>query len=87
MAAVLAPCRRWCWKPSGRGAWRCWYGSVLTAWSAAGIAGPQLVAFLKDNYAEHLAGCAFTINAGVLAAGMLLSLMLSDVGAGHFSDQ
>lgn len=26
------------------------YGTILTAWSAAGIAGPQLVALIKDRY-------------------------------------
>ena len=31
------------------------YGVILTAWSAAGIVGPQVVAFLKDHYAEQAA--------------------------------
>jgi MFS transporter, OFA family, oxalate/formate antiporter len=52
------------------------YGAVLTAWSAAGIAGPQWVAFLNDHYATRLAPYAFGCNAIVLALGFALSLAL-----------
>lgn len=52
------------------------YGAILTAWSAAGIAGPQWVAFLNDHYAAHLASYAFGCNAIVLALGFGLSLAL-----------
>ena len=54
------------------------YGSILTAWSAGGIAGPQLLAFLKDHYAAHLSTCAFLVNAGVLSIGLLLTLLLGE---------
>jgi OFA family oxalate/formate antiporter-like MFS transporter len=54
------------------------YGSILTAWSAGGVVGPQLVAFLNDHYAAHLAAYAFLVNAGVLALGLLLALLLAD---------
>src|SRR5262249_54383415 len=30
------------------------YGTILTAWSAAGIVGPQLVALIKDRYPAGL---------------------------------
>ena len=54
------------------------YGAILTAWSAGGIAGPQLVAFLNDHYAAHLSTYAFLVNAGVLSIGLLLTLLLGE---------
>jgi OFA family oxalate/formate antiporter-like MFS transporter len=52
------------------------YGVILTAWSAGGVVGPQIVAFLKDRYAGHAASHAFFVGAGFLAVGLLLSLAL-----------
>ncbi|CAH2030088.1 L-lactate MFS transporter [Trichlorobacter ammonificans] len=53
------------------------YGAILTAWSAAGIAGPQLVALLKDTYpAGRAATTSFALGAAFLLAGLLLSLLL-----------
>ena len=57
------------------------YGSILTAWSAAGIAGPQLVALLKDRYpAELYPGRApfysFAMGCGFLLVGLAFSLLL-----------
>jgi OFA family oxalate/formate antiporter-like MFS transporter len=49
------------------------YGAILTAWSAGGIVGPQIVALLKDHYAEHAASHSFFVGAGFLAVGLLLS--------------
>ncbi len=66
------------------------YGSILTAWSAAGIAGPQLVAFLNDHYAEHLSRYAFLVDAGVLSLGLLFALMLGErsrCGAGDSQER
>jgi OFA family oxalate/formate antiporter-like MFS transporter len=54
------------------------YGAILTAWSAAGIAGPQLVAFINDHYAAQLAHYAFTCNAAVLSLGLALTGVLRD---------
>ena len=59
------------------------YGAVLTAWSAAGIAGPQIVAALKDKFAvagtARSAGtAAFIIGAALLSVGFAVSLTLSD---------
>jgi OFA family oxalate/formate antiporter-like MFS transporter len=51
------------------------YGTILTAWSAGGIAGPQLVAYLNDHYATHLSSYAFLVNAGVLTVGLALALL------------
>lgn len=53
------------------------YGAILTAWSAAGIAGPQLVALIKDAYpAGRAATISFALGAGFLLAGLLFSLLL-----------
>ncbi len=52
------------------------YGVILTAWSAGGVVGPQIVAFLKDHYARHAASHSFFVGAGFLAVGLLLSLSL-----------
>ncbi len=54
------------------------YGCILTAWSAGGIVGPQMVAFLKDHFGTQAASDAFGIGAGLLALGFLFSLLLSN---------
>jgi OFA family oxalate/formate antiporter-like MFS transporter len=57
------------------------YGAILTAWSAAGIAGPQLVALLKDRYAASPALASyysFAAAIGLLATGLLLSFLLQE---------
>lgn len=45
------------------------YGLILTAWSAAGVAGPQFLAILRDRGAEPLV--AFLSSAGVLCVGLV----------------
>lgn len=50
------------------------YGVILTAWSAAGIVGPQIVASLKDHCGSQAATYSFGVGIGFLAAGSLLSL-------------
>lgn len=63
------------------------YGAVLTAWSAAGIAGPQIVAAIKDGAArsgaaaETAGTAAFAVGAALLALGFALSLTLRDAPA------
>jgi len=54
------------------------YGTVLTAWSAAGIVGPQMVALLKDNFKDTPAMAAkytFLIGACILTFGFLVTLI------------
>ena len=52
------------------------YGAILTAWSAAGVIGPQVVAYLKDHFAERAASQSFYVSSGFLALGLILALML-----------
>jgi OFA family oxalate/formate antiporter-like MFS transporter len=54
------------------------YGAILTAWSAAGVVGPQLVAFINDHYAAHAAHYAFLCDIAVLSAGLVLASALRD---------
>ena len=54
------------------------YGTILTAWSAAGIAGPQLVAWLKDRYGAGASSYAFLTGLIFLAAGFVLACGLHD---------
>ena len=50
------------------------YGCVLTAWGVGGIFGPQMVAFLKDNFAENAAYYTFVFAAVLLVLGFVLTL-------------
>ena len=52
------------------------FGAILTAWAAAGIAGPQLVAFIKDHYADQAGQLTFSVAALLLLVGAALSLLL-----------
>lgn len=52
------------------------YGTILTAWPAAGIVGPQLVAFIKDHYADQAGRLTFSVAALLLLVGTVLSLLL-----------
>jgi MFS transporter, OFA family, oxalate/formate antiporter len=54
------------------------YGVILTAWSAAGIVGPQFVAFINDRYPGQAAEYAFWANAVVLALGLILTSLLEN---------
>ncbi len=51
------------------------YGALLTAWGVGGIIGPQIVAFMKDNYAEKAGLYAFMIGGGLLVVGLVLSYL------------
>ena len=57
------------------------YGAILTAWSAGGIVGPQLVAFINDRYAAQLAQYAFLCNVAVLSFGFVWRLRCVTVTA------
>jgi OFA family oxalate/formate antiporter-like MFS transporter len=52
------------------------YGVILTAWSAGGIVGPQLAAFIKDHYADQAGRLTFGVAALLLLVGAALSLRL-----------
>lgn len=53
------------------------YGLVLTAWSAGGVVGPQIIAGLTDRFKQQdAASYSFFTSAGFLAVGLLLSLVL-----------
>lgn len=54
------------------------YGCVLTAWSTAGLLGPQIAAYIKDNYKENAGQLTFTVGAVLLAIGFVVSLMMSN---------
>jgi OFA family oxalate/formate antiporter-like MFS transporter len=57
------------------------YGTVLTAWSAGGIVGPQMVALLKDTYKDAPAIAAkytFLLGACILTFGLLVTLLSSN---------
>jgi OFA family oxalate/formate antiporter-like MFS transporter len=52
------------------------YGTILTAWGCAGIVGPQIVAYLKDNYAAQAAQYTFTTAAVLLMSGLVITFAL-----------
>lgn len=54
------------------------YGVILTAWSMGGIVGPQVVAYIKDNYAAHSSVYTFGSGAILLCVGFVISLFLSN---------
>jgi len=54
------------------------YGTILTGWSMAGIAGPQLAAFLRDRFGEAAPTWTYSCGALLLLAGFLISLTLAD---------
>ncbi|MBL8968694.1 MAG: OFA family MFS transporter [Spirochaetaceae bacterium] len=53
------------------------YGAVLTAWSCAGIAGPQVVARIKDLAHEGAAPLSFAVGLGFVSLGFALSWFLA----------
>ena len=53
------------------------YGTILTAWSLAGVVGPQVIAWLRDHYPANASTLAFTMGAIFLFIGLFLSLVFS----------
>lgn len=51
------------------------YGLILTAWSAGGLVGPQVVAIMRDNYPSYAATYSFIIGAGLLLSGFTISFL------------
>lgn len=54
------------------------YGAILTAWGCAGVVGPQIVALLKDNFANQAAQYSFFCGASLLLLGLILTFSLSN---------
>ncbi len=54
------------------------YGIILTAWSTAGIVGPQIAAYLKDNFAGQAATYTFIAGAIMLGLGLLIAFTLNN---------
>lgn len=54
------------------------YGVILTAWSAGGVVGPQIVGLMKDKFPENAATYSFTTGAILLAVGFLIALVLTN---------
>lgn len=54
------------------------YGTVLTAWGCGGIVGPQIVAFLKDNFEKQAAQYTFVSASVLLLLGLLITFVLSN---------
>ena len=54
------------------------YGAMLTAWSAAGIVGPQVAALARDNLGVRAPAFIFTLNACLLAASLIAAFFLRD---------
>lgn len=51
------------------------YGAMLTAWGVGGIIGPQIVAFMKDNYGANAGIYSFAVGLGILIIGFILTLI------------
>ncbi len=54
------------------------YGALLTAWSAGGVLGPQIVGFMKDNYPENASTYAFIAGTILLTIGFIITLLLNN---------
>jgi OFA family oxalate/formate antiporter-like MFS transporter len=54
------------------------YGAMLTAMAAAGVAGPLLVASLKDNYPDRVVIYCFLTAVGLLGIGFIASFLVGD---------
>ncbi|HWR07855.1 L-lactate MFS transporter [Sporomusa sp.] len=54
------------------------YGAILTAWGCGGIVGPQIVAFLKDNFESQATQYTFISASVILLLGLLITFALND---------
>lgn len=54
------------------------YGTILTAWGCGGIVGPQIVAFLKDNFDKQAAQYTFVSASVLLLLGLLITFALNN---------
>jgi OFA family oxalate/formate antiporter-like MFS transporter len=56
------------------------YGTILTAWSAAGIVGPQMVGLIKDYWPREAGYYSFLSSAAFVSIGFLASFLLGNQG-------
>ncbi|TMJ39232.1 MAG: OFA family MFS transporter [Alphaproteobacteria bacterium] len=54
------------------------YGVILTAWSAAGVVGPLVIASLKDSYPDRAVIYSFLLNILVLGVAFTFSFLVND---------
>ena len=54
------------------------YGTILTAWSAAGVIGPLYVGYLKDQYPDRAVTYCFLIGVVMLVFGYIFTFLLRD---------
>jgi len=54
------------------------YGTILTAWSAAGIFGPLYMGYLRDQYPDRFIIYCFLIGVLILGMGYVFSYLLND---------
>ncbi len=54
------------------------YGMILTAWSAGGVLGPQIVGLMKDNYPDKASTFSFITGVALLAIGFVFTLILNN---------
>ena len=54
------------------------YGTILTAWGCAGIAGPQIAALLKDNFDKQAAQYTFLAASALLLLGLCITFALNN---------
>jgi len=54
------------------------YGILLTAWSTAGVVGPQMAAVIKDKFPKNAAFYSFAVGIGILTFGLLLTFLVND---------
>jgi len=54
------------------------YGALLTAWAAAGVVGPLMIASLKDNYPDRAVIYCFLIGVMFLGSGFIVSFLVTN---------
>ena len=69
------------------------HGRLLTAWSAAGVAGPVLVNYIREYQIRHGVPAAQAYNvtmylmAGLLVVGFFCNLSVRAVGEAHYMSE
>ncbi len=54
------------------------YGAMLTAWAAAGVAGPLMIASMKDNYPDRAVIYCFLLGVLLLGGGFTVSFLVTN---------